>query len=84
MYHPPIDESTLYKTLKNECELPVMLAINRNLYAYVKVTNCKYNTGTLGTFARYPIFLYKIFSKLLCKQNLLERYVKRPCLCWPG
>ncbi|XP_036143333.1 uncharacterized protein LOC105832055 isoform X2 [Monomorium pharaonis] len=38
-YHPPMDESILYKTLKNECEPPVMFAINRNLYAYVKITN---------------------------------------------
>lgn len=38
-YHPPIDESVLYKTLKNECESPVMFAINRNLYAYVKIIN---------------------------------------------
>lgn len=41
-YHPPMDEGVLYKTLKNECEPPVMFAINRNLYAYVKITNCKY------------------------------------------
>ncbi|XP_011341130.1 uncharacterized protein LOC105281542 isoform X2 [Ooceraea biroi] len=38
-YHPPMDENALYKTLKNECEPPVMFAINRNLYAYVKITN---------------------------------------------
>ncbi|XP_032684691.1 zinc finger FYVE domain-containing protein 9 isoform X2 [Odontomachus brunneus] len=38
-YHPPTDENVLYKTLKNECEPPVMFAINRNLYAYVKITN---------------------------------------------
>ncbi|XP_072743000.1 zinc finger FYVE domain-containing protein 16 isoform X2 [Anoplolepis gracilipes] len=38
-YHPPMDESVLYKTLKNECESPVMFAINRNLYAYVKIIN---------------------------------------------
>ncbi|KYM98560.1 Zinc finger FYVE domain-containing protein 9 [Cyphomyrmex costatus] len=38
-YHPPMDESVLYKTLKNECEPSVMFAINRNLYAYVKITN---------------------------------------------
>ncbi|XP_025160355.1 uncharacterized protein LOC105187269 isoform X2 [Harpegnathos saltator] len=38
-YHPPVDENVLYKTLKNECEPPVMFAINRNLYAYVKITN---------------------------------------------
>ncbi|KAL0103451.1 hypothetical protein PUN28_017602 [Cardiocondyla obscurior] len=38
-YHPPMDEGILYKTLKNECEPPVMFAINRNLYAYVKITN---------------------------------------------
>lgn len=40
-YHPPMDESVLYKTLKNECESPVMFAINRNLYAYAKIINCK-------------------------------------------
>ncbi|XP_020295778.1 uncharacterized protein LOC109860825 [Pseudomyrmex gracilis] len=38
-YHPPMEEGLLYKTLKNECEPPVMFAINRNLYAYVKITN---------------------------------------------
>ncbi|XP_011871950.1 PREDICTED: zinc finger FYVE domain-containing protein 9 isoform X2 [Vollenhovia emeryi] len=38
-YHPPMDEDVLYKTLKNECEPSVMFAINRNLYAYVKITN---------------------------------------------
>ncbi|XP_077274270.1 smad anchor for receptor activation isoform X2 [Temnothorax americanus] len=38
-YHPPMDEGVLYKTLKNECEPSVMFAINRNLYAYVKITN---------------------------------------------
>lgn len=39
IYHPPMDESVLYKTLKNECEPSVMFAINHNLYAYVKITN---------------------------------------------
>ncbi|XP_039312140.1 zinc finger FYVE domain-containing protein 16 isoform X2 [Solenopsis invicta] len=38
-YHPPMDENVLYKMLKNECEPSVMFAINRNLYAYVKITN---------------------------------------------
>ncbi|CAL1677440.1 unnamed protein product [Lasius platythorax] len=38
-YHPPMDESVLYKMLKNECESPVMFAINRNLYAYAKIIN---------------------------------------------
>ncbi|XP_014469473.1 PREDICTED: uncharacterized protein LOC106741712 isoform X3 [Dinoponera quadriceps] len=38
-YHPLMDENVLYKTLKNECEPPVMFAVNRNLYAYVKITN---------------------------------------------
>ncbi|XP_025264184.1 uncharacterized protein LOC105254759 isoform X2 [Camponotus floridanus] len=38
-YYPSMDESVLYKTLKNECESPVMFAINRNLYAYVKIIN---------------------------------------------
>ncbi|CAL7940041.1 unnamed protein product [Xylocopa violacea] len=41
-YHPVTDEGLLYKALKNECEAPVMFAINRNLYAYVKILtlNC--------------------------------------------
>ncbi|XP_067213787.1 zinc finger FYVE domain-containing protein 16 isoform X4 [Linepithema humile] len=38
-YHLSMDESVLYKMLQNECEPPVMFAINRNLYAYVKITN---------------------------------------------
>ncbi|XP_053981297.1 zinc finger FYVE domain-containing protein 9 isoform X2 [Hylaeus volcanicus] len=38
-YHPVTDEDLLYKTLKNDCEPPVMFAINRNLYAYVKIVN---------------------------------------------
>ncbi|KAL6266989.1 hypothetical protein P5V15_000072 [Pogonomyrmex californicus] len=38
-YHPCMDENVLYKTLKNECEPSIMFAINRNLYAYVKITN---------------------------------------------
>ncbi|KAG7210295.1 hypothetical protein KM043_011839 [Ampulex compressa] len=38
-YHPVTDEGLLYKTLRNECEPPMMFAINRNLYAYVKITN---------------------------------------------
>ncbi|KAF3425184.1 hypothetical protein E2986_12298 [Frieseomelitta varia] len=33
-YHAVTDENLLYKTLKNECEPPIMFAINRNLYAY--------------------------------------------------
>ncbi|XP_076393139.1 smad anchor for receptor activation isoform X2 [Megachile rotundata] len=36
-YHAVTDEGLLYKTLKNECEPPIMFAINRNLYAYVKI-----------------------------------------------
>ncbi|XP_053598202.1 uncharacterized protein LOC103569891 isoform X2 [Microplitis demolitor] len=39
MYHEVIDPSGLYQSLKNDCEPPVMFAINRNLYAYVKITN---------------------------------------------
>ncbi|XP_044594588.1 zinc finger FYVE domain-containing protein 16 isoform X3 [Cotesia glomerata] len=39
MYHEVIDTSGLYQSLKNESEPPVMFAINRNLYAYVKITN---------------------------------------------
>ncbi|XP_060815683.1 zinc finger FYVE domain-containing protein 16 isoform X2 [Bombus pascuorum] len=44
-YHAVTDENLLYKTLKNECEPPVMFAINRNLYAYVKIVtlNCCVN-----------------------------------------
>ncbi|XP_033197926.2 smad anchor for receptor activation isoform X2 [Bombus vancouverensis nearcticus] len=44
-YHAVTDENLLYKTLKNECEPPVMFAINRNLYAYVKMVtlNCCVN-----------------------------------------
>ncbi|XP_014616566.1 PREDICTED: zinc finger FYVE domain-containing protein 9 isoform X1 [Polistes canadensis] len=38
-YHNVTDQDLLYKTLKNECEPPVMFAINKNLYAYVKITN---------------------------------------------
>ncbi|XP_066593554.1 zinc finger FYVE domain-containing protein 9 isoform X3 [Prorops nasuta] len=38
-YHEVTDQAQLYKSLKNECEPPVMFAINRNLYAYVKITN---------------------------------------------
>ncbi|XP_076168170.1 smad anchor for receptor activation isoform X1 [Ptiloglossa arizonensis] len=38
-YHAVTDEDLLYKTIKNECEPPVMFAINRNLYAYVKILN---------------------------------------------
>ncbi|CAK9799311.1 Zinc finger FYVE domain-containing protein 9 [Anthophora quadrimaculata] len=36
-FHAVTDEDLLYKTLKNECEPPVMFAVNRNLYAYVKI-----------------------------------------------
>ncbi|XP_074107962.1 smad anchor for receptor activation isoform X3 [Cotesia typhae] len=39
MYHEVIDASGLYQSLKNDSEPPVMFAINRNLYAYVKITN---------------------------------------------
>lgn len=44
-YHTVTDENLLYKTLKNECEPPIMFAINRNLYAYVKIVtlNCCVN-----------------------------------------
>ncbi|XP_026667581.1 zinc finger FYVE domain-containing protein 9 isoform X2 [Ceratina calcarata] len=44
-YHAVTDEDLLYKMLKNECEPPVMFAINRNLYAYVKIVtlNCCVN-----------------------------------------
>lgn len=44
-YHAVTNENLLYKTLKNECEPPVMFAINRNLYAYVKILtlNCCVN-----------------------------------------
>ncbi|KAK9293431.1 hypothetical protein QLX08_011628 [Tetragonisca angustula] len=44
-YHAVTDENLLYKTLKNECEPPIMFAINRNLYAYVKIVtlNCCVN-----------------------------------------
>ncbi|XP_017793357.1 PREDICTED: zinc finger FYVE domain-containing protein 9-like isoform X2 [Habropoda laboriosa] len=44
-FHAVTDEGLLYKTLKNECEPPVMFAINRNLYAYVKILtlNCCIN-----------------------------------------
>ncbi|KAK2575706.1 hypothetical protein KPH14_012095 [Odynerus spinipes] len=38
-YHNVADQDLLYRTLKNECEPPVMFAINKNLYAYVKITN---------------------------------------------
>ncbi|XP_076669961.1 smad anchor for receptor activation isoform X3 [Andrena cerasifolii] len=38
-YHAVTDEGLLYKTLRNECEPPVMFAVNRNLYAYVKILN---------------------------------------------
>ncbi|XP_043252358.1 zinc finger FYVE domain-containing protein 9 isoform X2 [Colletes gigas] len=38
-YHAVTDEDLLYKTIKNECEPPVMFAINRNLYAYIKILN---------------------------------------------
>ncbi|XP_015183485.1 PREDICTED: zinc finger FYVE domain-containing protein 9 isoform X2 [Polistes dominula] len=38
-YHNVNDQDLLYRTLKNECEPPVMFAINKNLYAYVKITN---------------------------------------------
>ncbi|XP_078046418.1 smad anchor for receptor activation isoform X4 [Augochlora pura] len=38
-YHAATDESQLYATLKNECEPPVIFAINRNLYACVKILN---------------------------------------------
>ncbi|XP_014218301.1 zinc finger FYVE domain-containing protein 9 isoform X2 [Copidosoma floridanum] len=38
-YHEITDVDGLYNSLKNECEPPVMFAINRNLYAYVKIIN---------------------------------------------
>ncbi|XP_034939825.1 uncharacterized protein Sara isoform X3 [Chelonus insularis] len=38
-YHEVVDQAELFQSLKNECEPPVMFAINRNLYAYVKITN---------------------------------------------
>ncbi|XP_012257524.2 zinc finger FYVE domain-containing protein 9 isoform X1 [Athalia rosae] len=38
-YHDVLDQTRLYESLKNECEPPIMFAINRNLYAYVKITN---------------------------------------------
>ncbi|XP_043275653.1 zinc finger FYVE domain-containing protein 9 isoform X2 [Venturia canescens] len=38
-YHECDGSAALYKSLKNECEPPIMFAINRNLYAYVKITN---------------------------------------------
>ncbi|XP_015598916.1 uncharacterized protein LOC107269512 isoform X2 [Cephus cinctus] len=38
-YHDVLDQTRLYKSLENECEPPVLFAINRNLYAYVKITN---------------------------------------------
>ncbi|XP_012281497.1 zinc finger FYVE domain-containing protein 9 isoform X3 [Orussus abietinus] len=38
-YHDVTDEACLYKSLRNECEPPVMFAINRNLFAYVKIVN---------------------------------------------
>ncbi|XP_076375250.1 smad anchor for receptor activation isoform X2 [Megalopta genalis] len=38
-YHAATDEGQLYATLKNECEPPVIFAINRNLYACVKILN---------------------------------------------
>ncbi|XP_058796038.1 uncharacterized protein LOC131666946 isoform X3 [Phymastichus coffea] len=39
IYQDVTDISALYATLKNECKSPVMFAINRNLYAYVKIVN---------------------------------------------
>ncbi|XP_029046525.1 zinc finger FYVE domain-containing protein 9 isoform X2 [Osmia bicornis bicornis] len=44
-YHAVTDEGLLYRTLKNECEPPIMFAINRNLYACVKILalNCCIN-----------------------------------------
>lgn len=41
-YHEVVDQATLYASLKNDCEPPVIFAINRNLYACVKMTNCKW------------------------------------------
>ncbi|KAF7993445.1 hypothetical protein HCN44_010040 [Aphidius gifuensis] len=38
-YHEAADPENIYQSLKNDCEPPVMFAINRNLYAYVKITN---------------------------------------------
>ncbi|XP_076290894.1 smad anchor for receptor activation isoform X2 [Lasioglossum baleicum] len=38
-YHAVTDEGHLYATLKNECEPPVLFAVNRNLYACVKILN---------------------------------------------
>ncbi|KAK0183206.1 hypothetical protein PV327_001270 [Microctonus hyperodae] len=38
-YHEVVDSNGLYTSLMNEVEPPVMFAVNRNLYAYVKITN---------------------------------------------
>ncbi|XP_033219235.1 zinc finger FYVE domain-containing protein 16 isoform X2 [Belonocnema kinseyi] len=38
-YHDISDQNNLIASLRNECEPPVMFAINRNLYAYIKIIN---------------------------------------------
>ncbi|XP_051176882.1 zinc finger FYVE domain-containing protein 9 isoform X3 [Leptopilina boulardi] len=38
-YTDVLDQNSLFVTLKNECEPAVMFAINRNLYAYIKIIN---------------------------------------------
>lgn len=83
-YHPPMDEDVLYKTLKNECEPSVMFAINRNLYAYVKITNCKYKEIMLLSLKKLNVLIHIIRSKLLRKQDLLECDIERSCLHWSG
>lgn len=78
-----MDESVLYKTLKNECEPSVMFAINRNLYAYVKITSCKYKEIMLPVYVCKNL-IHMICSKLLRKQDLLECDIERSCLYWSG
>lgn len=53
-----MDEGILYKTLKNECEPPVMFAINRNLYVYVKITNCKYKKIMLLSIKKLNVLIH--------------------------
>lgn len=62
-----------------------MFAINRNLYAYVKITNREYTRVTTfhGHVGSYILILW-IFSELLRKQGLLERNVERTRLRRPG
>ncbi|XP_043480801.1 zinc finger FYVE domain-containing protein 9 isoform X2 [Leptopilina heterotoma] len=38
-YTDVLDQNSLFATLRNECEPAVMFAINRNLYAYIKIIN---------------------------------------------